>query len=285
MKKIDSLHLTNCRLSGHDHNAYEFEALRLISKSDQAKDGKLEAKLEEFFAFDDFEKKQKRVEFKLKHKHHISALHSGNECSVQFKFLGADQDQFFKAQEPFIVIRPHPCALASQDSYSIRVAVEYPDSYPSSDHHKLSVVFLGALHSDAFRFEWFYRTSRSSPWKPFDHTLLVENETETLLPAARMSSKRFQGDSLEYVRVVVREGPHFWSATLAEVEVLIIDDRVQRPMPSQGRCIEKKPIGIRVPLSVINSGCGGRGGGGGSSSSSNNNLLRLAGAARGISMQ
>ncbi len=273
MKKIDAVHLNNSRLCGEGPSAFEFEALRLVSKSDQPKDSHAEdllsCTLEEFGADDDFEKKA--VEFKLKHKHHISALHSGSECAVHFKF---------DCLLPFAIFRPHPCALASQDSYSIRVAVEYPDSYPSSDHHKMSIAFLGSLLSDAFEFEWSYRQSRDAPWQAFNHTLRVQDEIETRLPAARIASKRFQGDSLECVRVIIREGPGYAHAALAEVEVLIYDDKVERPMPSQGRFIEKKPVGSRVPLTVVSS----------SSSnvinrSSSSNLTKLAGVARGSTWQ
>jgi hypothetical protein len=82
------------------------------------------------------------------------------------------------------------------------------------------------------------------------------------------------------VRVIIREGPGYAHAALAEVEVLIYDDKVERPMPSQGRFIEKKPVGSRVPLTVVSS----------SSSnvinrSSSSNLTKLAGVARGSTWQ
>lgn len=107
---------------------------------------------------------------------------------------------------------------------------------------------MGSLRSDAFEFDWFYRQSSASAWQLFDHNLDIQNEIETRLPSVRISSKRFLGGALEYVRIVIRDGrASVHAPPLAEIQQLIFRDEVERPMPSQGRFIEKRPIGVRVP--------------------------------------
>jgi hypothetical protein len=138
--------------------------------------------------------------------------------------------------------------LNVQDHYSIRVTVENPDSFPRTNNHKMSVAFLGSLDSDAFLFQWFYKENPTAPWQAFDQNLKIESEIETKLPAVRISSKRFLGDPLEYVKVVILDSRTLPPTALAEIEQLITCDNVETPMPSQGRCIQKRPVGVRVPL-------------------------------------
>lgn len=110
----------------------------------------------------------------------------------------------------------------------------------------MSVAFLGSMRSDAFVFEWSYRQSSKGPWQAFDdESLQVQRAVETRKPEVRVSSKRFVGDNVEFVRVVIHDAD---ALPLAEIQQVIYDDKVERPMPSQGRYLEKRPIGSRVPL-------------------------------------
>jgi hypothetical protein len=250
LKKIDGVVLKNSRLNAALPSSFHFEACRLISRSDRPKGcktedlfyGKLEAE------FDDFQKST--VDFTQKHKlsHHISASHSGGECLTKFWTDWAEKnDKLVSPEDPFITINPRPRAfLTVQDHYSIRVTVEYPQSYPETVYHKMSVAFLGSMRSDAFVFEWSYRQSSKGPWQAFDdESLQVQRAVETRKPEVRVSSKRFVGDNVEFVRVVIHDAD---ALPLAEIQQVIYDDKVERPMPSQGRYLEKRPIGSRVPL-------------------------------------
>ena len=260
MKKIDGVNLKNSKLKGH--NNFEFEASRLLSKSDQPEGGQVEdqftatLKQKQFVADDDFEMRTAKVAFKSASKsageYHIAARHSGLDCSVHFHFDWADKDEksyFSSDKEPFISVRSYPCVFPPEDCYNIRVTIEYPESFPETTHHKVSVMVLGSFIPDVFDFQWFYKEDFSSAWRPFGGLLQLQNEIETKKQAVRISSKRFLGHSLEYVKVVI------WGAQglpFAEVVVLIYDDQVERPMPSQGCFIEKKPPGSRMPLALRN---------------------------------
>jgi hypothetical protein len=251
LKDIDTLILKNSRLTGS--NNFEFEAVRLIAKSDQPKGGNVENALYGTLEHEDSNSEARIVPFLTKNTKtsFMSAPHQGSECIAKFDFEWADRDPnvVVSPPEPFVTIFPHPCAfLTAHDHYSIRVSVEYPESYPTTTHHKLSVVFMGSLHSDAFEFDWFYRQTSVSAWQLFDHNLDIQNDIEIRLPSVRISSKRFLGDPLEYVRIVIRDGRASLQAPpLAEIQQLIFRDEIDRPMPSQGCFIEKRPIGIRVP--------------------------------------
>ncbi len=225
----------------------------MIAKSDQPKGGNVENALYGTLEHGDGDFEVRIVPFLTKNTKtsFMSAPHPGSACIAKFDFEWADRDPdvVLSPSEPFITIIPHPSALlTSHDHYSIRVSVEYPESYPTTTHHKVSVVFMGSLHSDAFEFEWFYRQSSASAWVLFDHNLDIQNEIETRLPSVRISSKRFLGDPLEYVRIVIRDGRASSEAPpLAEIQQLIFRDEIKRPMPSQGLFIEKRPIGVRGP--------------------------------------
>jgi hypothetical protein len=258
LKKIDGVNLKNSKLKGHGN--YEFAASRLLSKSDQPVGGQAEdqftatLKQKQFVADDDFEMRIAKVAFKSANKsgeYHIAARHSGLECSVNFHFDWADKDEnsYFSGKEPFIIMRSYPCVFPPEDCYNIRVTIEYPESFPETTHHKISVVVIGSFAMDAFDFQWFYKEDFSSAWQPFGELLQLQNEIETKKQAARISSKRFLGHSLEYVKIVI------WGAQglpFAEIVVLVYDDQVERPMPSQGCFIEKKPPGSRMPLALKN---------------------------------
>ncbi len=108
---------------------------------------------------------------------------------------------------------------------------------------------LGSFNTDAFDFEWYFKENASSAWQPFSEVLQLQNEIETKKQAVRISSKRFRGHLLEYVKIDIWDKQR---VPFAEVVVLVYDDQVERPMPSQGCFIEKKPPGSRMPLSIKN---------------------------------
>jgi hypothetical protein len=143
--------LKNSRLTGS--NGFEFEAVRLIAKSDQPKGGNVENALYGTLEHEDGDSDDRIAPFLTKNTKtcFMSAPHPGFECVAKFDFEWADRDPdvVVSPLEPFITIIPHPSALlTTHDHYSIRVSVEYPESYPTTTHHKLSVVFYGVL---AFR--------------------------------------------------------------------------------------------------------------------------------------
>jgi hypothetical protein len=246
---MDGVHMKNVRLDAPDR--FEFQACRLIAKSEQPKGGKVDdlmyGSLEQHVDAD-FEKE--KVEFKLRGKYQMVAAHTGGSSVVKFRFDWADKDPNYATQpsEPFVTFRPAPRPPSASLDYSVQVAVEDPLTYPKSKHHKISVAYMGWMGPDAIEFRWLYRKTAASPWQAFDDddTLALQSEMETSLPAARMSSKRFLADALEYVQVVIAVVN---GAALASVEVLIFapgDDKTI--MPSQAMCIEKKPAGRWAPL-------------------------------------
>jgi hypothetical protein len=247
LKKIDGVVLKNSRLNASVASSFQFEACRLIAKSDQPKGcktedsfyGKLEAEHDDVITEVDLTQKNKLS-------HHISAPHSCGLCTTKFWMDWAEKnDTVVSPRDPFITIIPHPRAFDTiQEHYSIRVTVEYPESYPKTMHHKMSVAFLGSTQSDAFVFEWFCKQSSEGRWQTFEDQRLIQSEIETRMPEVRISSKRFLGDNVEFVRVVIRDAH---AMPLAEIEQVIWCDSIERPLPSQGRYIEKVPISSRIP--------------------------------------
>jgi hypothetical protein len=201
LKKIDGLVLKNCKLGS---SSYELEACRWIASCEQHKGGSIQEKLTgrlEHDNGDGFEREKK--DFELRNKSFIAASHPGRECCARFRFVSEEKEnRHVSPREPFITIAQKPRAwafLTEQHHHSIRVTVEYPESFPQTTKHKMSVAFLGSLHSDAFEFEWLHRKGSEAQWQAFDDSLQIENETEIRLPALRIASKRFSADALKCV--------------------------------------------------------------------------------------
>lgn len=247
LKQIDTVVLNNSRLNDGAASGFHFEACRLIAKSNQPKGSKTE---DAFYGKLEIKQgdvqRAKRVDLTQKNKfsnflsYHISAVHSVVECAAKFWMDWAEKnDTVVSHDDPCIIINHLPPAFHTiHDHYSIRVTVEYPESYPSTTHHKMSVAFLGSMLSNAFVFEWFFKQSSVEPWRAFDdERLQINSVLETKMPEVRISSKRFLGNNVEFVRVVICD-EH--SLPLVDVEQLIWCDDIDRPMPSRGRFIEKR---------------------------------------------
>ena len=248
MKKIDAVTLKNTAIA--PHGAFEFEAVRLIAKSDRPSGGNTED-----VVYGLLEQDGDSVEFELNGNRRLVAPHSGSESTVKLHFDWADRDPTFGIlpTEHFVTFLLPSRPIAPQDC-SVQVAVEYPESYPETSYHKISVGYLGSAPLETCEFEWRRRADLDSPWEEFD--VEVSFAFETRLQDVRVSSKRFSADSLEYVQIIVRdrplnrEGEHRLPhddecRVLATVEVLVwaADDQTRPPRPSQGRAIEKKPAG------------------------------------------